>query len=780
MRFARLFRWGLVGILVLSLAGVVWSFLSRRGTGDPIPEAELLPPEVSRRTTQFEYTEHKKGRPVYTVYADTSTQTIDRLHTLDQVRLVYYDISGQPADTVSAQQAHYRIEDRQIQFSGDTRVELADGTRIFSEQASADLVREKALISGRFRFEKEDVRGRGEGLRYDFPGQELRIDKGLQLFSNWGAGEMSGQSQRADYRLRDQVLMLLEEARLTDGQNRLDSDRIALHLDENQKLRKILASGQCRLQSGTRLFSGHQIDISFDPNSRKLEWLQVLADTASGSSQRATYSEVVGEVVNRVLADRILGRPNNSLPDGRLSLDGFQAQGDVRLQLPALGIHDSEAGQVEAEYFPGKDLLRLVQLQDGVRVTRSLDSRLGEERLQARLLSLRFSIQQQLEEVWAREDVVISIDGDGSRRDLSARQSVQALYANGQLAKVVGRGDSRVSLEGPEGRDQLRAPVIQINYQNGLLESLAAGPGVESISERQGKVRRTRGDRLEVRYLEGKMESAIQTGDFRFSEGDPAITDLRSERGAFVPRTGKVRATGESPPVLTSFGAGEDGNGIRVETVAQEIELDHETGSVLASGQVRSVVREGENMTIVTSGRMEADPGSSWIVYSIEPRVVQGTSSIAGETVRYNHSGQELVVESNVESRFLRKDTVEEDSYLVEAEKLVYRRQDLKAEYRGKVKVTSGELLVRAPAVDLSLSSSQSDQVEKLTAWGGVTIVDGSRQAFGDRAIHYPTEEKIVLTGDPAEVLEVKKGKAIGRQLTFFVGEERLLVEGAP
>ena len=35
----------------------------------------------------------------------------------------------------------------------------------------------------------------------------------------------------------------------------------------------------------------------------------------------------------------------------------------------------------------------------------------------------------------------------------------------------------------------------------------------------------------------------------------------------------------------------------------------------------------------------------------------------------------------------------------------------------------------------------------------------------------------MVLTGDPAQVMEALRGKVTGRQLTFFTGDDRLLIE---
>ena len=113
----------------------------------------------------------------------------------------------------------------------------------------------------------------------------------------------------------------------------------------------------------------------------------------------------------------------------------------------------------------------------------------------------------------------------------------------------------------------------------------------------------------------------------------------------------------------------------------------------------------------------------------------------------------------------------------MEADHLLYKRADLRARYKGNVRVKTDDLIVDAPFVDFVFATADQNQLEKIVAWGGVEITEKDRSAQGDQAVHYPLQEKIVLTGDPARVVDSNKDTVTGRQLTFFIGDERLLIE---
>ena len=93
------------------------------------------------------------------------------------------------------------------------------------------------------------------------------------------------------------------------------------------------------------------------------------------------------------------------------------------------------------------------------------------------------------------------------------------------------------------------------------------------------------------------------------------------------------------------------------------------------------------------------------------------------------------------------------------------------------MRVSTENLIVDAPFVDFVFAAGDQSQLQEIVAWGGVSIIQGERNAQGDQAVYDPIEEKVVLTGDPAQVIESNQDTVTGRQLTFFIGDERLLIE---
>ena len=127
MNLSKVFRLLLLLCIFLGGAAIVWSLLSRRQGAVVLPDVPILSPDISRQTTQFQYAEHKRGKTVFTVYAETSTQTVSQVHTLQDVTFTYYDEGGEPSDVISAQEAVYHLPEKQIEFSGNTTIQLADG-----------------------------------------------------------------------------------------------------------------------------------------------------------------------------------------------------------------------------------------------------------------------------------------------------------------------------------------------------------------------------------------------------------------------------------------------------------------------------------------------------------------------------------------------------------------------------------------------------------------------------------------------------------------------------
>lgn len=61
-------------------------------------------------------------------------------------------------------------------------------------------------------------------------------------------------------------------------------------------------------------------------------------------------------------------------------------------------------------------------------------------------------------------------------------------------------------------------------------------------------------------------------------------------------------------------------------------------------------------------------------------------------------------------------------------------------------------------------------------AFGNVVIEEGDRKAYCDEAIYYEKDDKIVMTGSAR--IEQNENKFQGKEMTLFLNEDRLIIEG--
>ena len=386
-------------------------------------------------------------------------------------------------------------------------------------------------------------------------------------------------------------------------------------------------------------------------------------------------------------------------------------------------------------------------------------------------MGLDFSAQQRFDRVTARGNVDVELNSERGYRRLFAKESVLANYRSGVLESIVSKKDCVLESQDGFGRRLLRAPLIHARYREGVLEQVLAKGGVVLESTEEGATRHASSERLNALYKRGKLFQAIQSGHFHFWEtsdsGQFSRTDLRAERAVFAATQGKVRITGKRTPVLKSADA---------KTFARRFEVDRKTTKIYAFEQVRSVL--WEEGTVVTADYMEADPNTGWVEYSGNPRILREGSVISGKRVRFNSDSQQLVVEKKVESILTQENEAGLKKYWIQADRLVYLREQLLAQYEGRVRVKTDDLGVQSPSLDVLFSSPGATGPTEIVARGGVRMTHRHRKAEGDRAVYYPSKEKVVLTGEPARVFEAEKGKSSGGQLTFYIRENRILVEG--
>jgi lipopolysaccharide transport protein LptA len=96
--------------------------------------------------------------------------------------------------------------------------------------------------------------------------------------------------------------------------------------------------------------------------------------------------------------------------------------------------------------------------------------------------------------------------------------------------------------------------------------------------------------------------------------------------------------------------------------------------------------------------------------------------------------------------------------------------------FTGHVRATQGDLSLVADRVEAVSAAGQSEP-DRLTARGHVTLKQGARTARCAEAVFHRREERVVCTGQLAEI-EQGCDRVRGPKIVFHLGSERLEVEG--
>ncbi len=65
-----------------------------------------------------------------------------------------------------------------------------------------------------------------------------------------------------------------------------------------------------------------------------------------------------------------------------------------------------------------------------------------------------------------------------------------------------------------------------------------------------------------------------------------------------------------------------------------------------------------------------------------------------------------------------------------------------------------------------------------MIAQGAIKLQEPGREADCQKLVYTSADDKFVLTGGPPSIFDAERGKITGVSLTFFRGDDRVLVEG--
>jgi lipopolysaccharide export system protein LptA len=124
--------------------------------------------------------------------------------------------------------------------------------------------------------------------------------------------------------------------------------------------------------------------------------------------------------------------------------------------------------------------------------------------------------------------------------------------------------------------------------------------------------------------------------------------------------------------------------------------------------------------------------------------------------------------------------------------RLTYADAERLARYDGGVVAKGSNFTASASTMDAYLvprsqTTSQPSKNQQLTgpgqldhmvAEGNVVVLQPGRRADGKKLVYTASDDKFVLTGGPPSIFDAEQGRITGVSLTFFRGDDRVLVEG--
>ncbi len=252
------------------------------------------------------------------------------------------------------------------------------------------------------------------------------------------------------------------------------------------------------------------------------------------------------------------------------------------------------------------------------------------------------------------------------------------------------------------------------------------------------------------------------------------------------------------------------------------IVMDQTTGDMDVTGKVLSVrapdksQKPGTSMLDQTqplqarADRMRSRENNYHMFYDGNVVMWQGANRIVADKIEINRDDQTLLASGHVVSELVDNKkapapTAADDGKAkikpvvsvapanpvyttVKSPNMVYHDDTRVALYSGGVTllrnamtVTSDEL--RAFLTPKTNDNSSDSSLDHAFADGGLVVVDllgpnHKRTGSGDHGEYYTKEDKVILTGGAPQIIDSLRGVTKGKEITYFSGDDRLIVEG--
>ncbi|MBZ5526828.1 MAG: LPS export ABC transporter periplasmic protein LptC [Acidobacteriia bacterium] len=752
---ARYARWsaGVAILLVAITAGVYlersWLALRERRKAPP-----PVPSSVERQLSALTFSKVQQDRTLFTVQASKSTEFKGSIEDLlEDVRITIFGPRGLRHDTIHTSQCRYSKDRGSIACAGDVSIDLLsaeDAARIAQGDAAAAARRLRVETSG-VSFERESGKastsqpvhfifpggdGQAVGVEYDTNEERLRLGHDVRLHltaavQQGPAGDLRLSGTSLEYRSKNREMALAGPVR-ADSQNwSLAAGELLLALDEQNRARRM--------------------DLSAGPGGAARPEVQ---SRRAGSPARLSSDTMTAQF------------------DQRGSLSRLAGSGNVAAQLSAAGADTNlTAATFDLSYSPDTHAPRQLALAGAVTVnSRSplTNTVTTARRLRTDSLRLNFAHSR-----------------TGNSTSLESAETLAPAALDWEESSATSPSIARST--------RLRSDKLRVNFQP-VAAAANSSPRMAS-AEATGNVQMTR-------TLTGKPEqtATARQATARFDpRGDWSEITLNGD--VLLREAARTAQAAKAVFDRAAQSAQLSGKAVvadaAMRTTARIITFLQSTGELRAEGGVQSsdllpdsgAVQLAPAPANLTADHLLANFETARALYSGHARLWQGASVLDADSIELQKNERRLLATGHVravfpEAAFSPNSAASAKSrsavWRVQAGSLSYQDAEGRAHAEGQVLAQSATQKIQSAALDLFLAPSanrSARQVARALATGGVLIEQGARRGSAERGEYSAAEGKFVLSGGSPSLSDPQYGLTTGRQLTFFLASDTIIVE---
>ncbi len=380
-----------------------------------------------------------------------------------------------------------------------------------------------------------------------------------------------------------------------------------------------------------------------------------------------------------------------------------------------------------------------------------------------------------------------ALHGPGTKRLITHRLEVQFREDGETLERARALNHGRLILEPPLGSDRDSSSVRELTGytlafefdEEGRLFELRGRGGIEVTIGPPEDQKRVTARQLVAAFEpeSGDLVQAQCTKSVEFFRGE-----LRGSAEEGIYETANERLTMKDSPLLWD------------ETTTLEaeiIEIDVETGNLMASRSVRSTFKTGgeRNATRLfpadpddddepvhfVADHLSYNAAEEQAIYKGSARGFRGDSRIEAKQIELKQQ-KELEAQNSVRTILLQATGGEVHRTITEAQRFSYSAEEKVLHYRRNVVMKNDKMTLKGRTVDVVLED-EGNQVTEIRAEGEVEIRAPEGVASGDTAKYLPKSEEVRVSGDNAQLQNGDK-LTEGKELTFFLSDDRIFVDG--